>query len=114
MALRLHRGFVSDPIDPLAVGGSGLAGAGFVAALVRYLIGGAIADLKEKLGEFRADVREQLSSLKDDLDKSNERHDKNIAEVAQLGMKVNALHQRLDTMEHEQRELERRMDRGDK
>lgn len=99
---------MSDPIDPLAIGGGGLAGAGAVAALVRYLIGGALADLKEKLGEFRSDVREQISSLKADLNRIDERHDRSITEIAQLGMKVNAMHQRLDGIENEVRELERR------
>lgn len=99
---------MSDPIDPLAIGGGGLAGAGAVAALVRYLIGGALADLKEKLGEFRSDVREQISSLKADLNRMDDRHDKSIAELAQLGMKVNSLHQRLDAIEHEVRDLDRR------
>lgn len=98
---------MSDPLDPLAIGGGGLAGAGALAALVRYLLGGALADIKEKLSEFRSDVREQIAGLKEDLNRSNERHDRIIAEVAQLSMKVSALHQRLDTVEHEQRELRR-------
>lgn len=102
---------MSDPADLLAPAGGGLAGAGVIAALVRYLIGGAIADLKEKLSEFRADTREQINGLKETINRNDDRHDKAIEGLTQLTMKVNALHQRLDTSDHAIRELERRLDR---
>lgn len=114
---------MSDPLDPLAIGGGGLAGAGVVGLLVKALFSGALedvkakqaesrAEVKEALAEFRADMREQMSSLKESLQRNDDRHDKAIEAVATLTMKVNACHQRLDEMGAEVRELERRMDKA--
>jgi hypothetical protein len=102
---------MSSDLDPLAIGGSGVAGAGFVAALVKVLFGGSLARLEEKMGDLKTDTKEALSSIKEMISKSDDRHDKAIAELALQSQKVSALHQRLDVFEHAFRELERRMDR---
>jgi hypothetical protein len=95
----------------LALGGSGLAGAGVVAGLIRVLFGGSLARLEEKMTDLKSDTKEALSSIKEMIARSDERHDKSIAELALVGQKCSALHQRLDVVEHAIREMERRMDR---
>ena len=98
--------------DPLAIGGGGLAGAGFVAGVVRLMFGSALADLKEKMNELkvdvekaidtqRADTREQLNGLKEMVQRSDQRHDTSVAKLAVLEASVNALHGRMDQFERE-------------
>lgn len=103
---------MSDPasLDPLAIGGGGLAGAGFVAGVVRLMVGGAMRELERRMDELktdvkgalveqRADTREQISSLKEMIQRSDERHDDSIRRMAVLEQTVHALHQRLDVLE---------------
>jgi hypothetical protein len=108
---------VSDPssLDPLALGGSGVAGAGIVAVLLRYVRGQDMSEIKtemkELVSELKSDFKEQMTALRELMARNDDRHDKAISEVASLSMKVNALHQRLDTIEATHRELERRHER---
>lgn len=103
---------MSDPLDPLAIGGSVVGGGGVVLGMVRLVFGGALKSLEEKIVELKADVnkaidlqradtREQLTSLKEMIQRSDSRHDTSVAKLAVLEASVTALHGRLDQMERE-------------
>jgi hypothetical protein len=82
-----------------------------VAGLIRVLFGGSLARLEEKMTDLKADTKEALTSIKEMIARGDDRHDKAIADLALIGQKTSALHQRLDVLEHAFREVERRMDR---
>ena len=113
---------LSDPIDPLAIGGSGAAGVAFATLLARFFKSSDVSDLKHEFRESqtefkqemkvsfqeqRADMREALAGLRELMARNDERHDRAIEEVANLRRDVAALHQRLDLIERDVKGLER-------
>jgi chromosome segregation ATPase len=115
---------MSDPagIDPLAVGGGGLAGVSFAAGLIRLLFGAALKELKdqitetkaavkESLTELKADTREQIASLKEMVERSDRRHDEAIKENTTTKNAVMALHARVDSLQMEIETLKQRRGR---
>ena len=99
---------MSSDFDPLAVGGGGLAGAGFVAGVVKLLFGGAIAELKEQMRELKSDMRESAHAIQASVEKHGAKLDATTHTLTLMEAKVASAHQRLDILERDVRELDSR------
>lgn len=101
---------VSDPTDMLEIGkhaGSGGLGAIIAALLGRAVLGGGITDLKERVGELKADLHEQLKAVKEQIERSDRRFDLILEQVTTAKNTAAAAHSRFDVLEMRLDALER-------
>ncbi len=101
---------MSDPLDIANLGahaGSGGVGAAAVGLLIKALLGSTLTDLKERITELRADTKEQLGAIKEQIERSDRRFDLIIEQVTTAKNTAQAAHQRFDVLEMRLDALER-------
>lgn len=103
-----------DPDPLLELGkhaGSGGVGAVLVALIGRALLGGGMGDLKDRLVELRADMKEQMAGVremvKEVTERADRRHDEAVAKIADAERTASAAHRRYDGLETRLDDIER-------
>ncbi len=105
---------MSDPSDLAELGkhvGSGGVGAAVIAGLFKLIVGSGMSDLKERIIELKADMKEQMASVKEIIERSDRRHDTTIADVANANRTAQAAHNRFDVLEQRIDAIERELRR---
>lgn len=107
---------MSDPMDLAELGkhvGSGGIGAAFIAALFKFVVGSGMTDLKDRLIELKADMKEQMTSVKESIERADRRHEATISELTTTKNTALAAHSRFDVLEQRIDDLERQIRRGE-
>lgn len=105
---------MGDPNDLLEISkhaGSGGLGAVLVALIGRAVLGGGMTEIKERVADLRADLKEQMASvhemMKEVTERADRRHDEAVAKIADAERTANAAHHRYDALETRIDQIER-------